>query len=92
MKTAHLENEINPFASASCAPYPRFSRKGHGLRSLLVLLDRASAGAVWKSLYRAASHACGKQAWKVLLATAVQDAARLKFDGSKRIDSVLVPP
>ncbi|MCU1239657.1 MAG: hypothetical protein JWO71_383 [Candidatus Acidoferrum typicum] len=39
MKAAHLENEINPFAYAFCAPYPWSSRKGHWLRSLLVLLD-----------------------------------------------------
>ena len=39
MKAAHLENEINPFANAFCAPYAWSSRKGHGLRSLLVLLD-----------------------------------------------------
>jgi hypothetical protein len=35
MKAAHLQNEINPFASAFCAPYAWSSRKGHGLRSLL---------------------------------------------------------
>jgi hypothetical protein len=39
MKTAHLENEINPFASAFCAPYAWSSRKGHWLRSLLLLLE-----------------------------------------------------
>jgi len=39
MKAAHLENEINPFASAFCAPYAWFSRKGHELRSLLPLLE-----------------------------------------------------
>ena len=39
MKAAHLQNEINPFASAFCAPYPWSSRKGHGLRSLLLLLE-----------------------------------------------------
>jgi len=39
MKAAHLENEINPFASVFCAPYAWSSRKGHGLRSLLLLLE-----------------------------------------------------
>ena len=39
MQAAHLENEINPFASAFCAPYSWSSRKGHWLRSLSVLLD-----------------------------------------------------
>jgi hypothetical protein len=39
MQAAHLENEINPFASAFCAPYAWSSRKGHWLRSLPVLLD-----------------------------------------------------
>jgi hypothetical protein len=41
MKAAHSENEINPFASAFCAPYAWSSRKGHRLRSLLVLPDRS---------------------------------------------------
>jgi hypothetical protein len=39
MKAAHLENEINPFASAFCAPYAWSSRKGHWLRSLPLLLE-----------------------------------------------------
>lgn len=39
MKAAHLENEINPFASAFCAPYAWSSRKGHRLRPPLLLLE-----------------------------------------------------
>ena len=53
MKAAHLENEINPFASTFCAPYAWSSRKGHWLRSLPVLLDMSiGRGRLEKSLMR----------------------------------------
>jgi hypothetical protein len=54
MKAAHLQNEINPFASAFCAPYAWSSRKGHGLRSLLLLLEMSiDRGRLEKSLISA---------------------------------------
>ena len=54
MKAAHLENEINPFASAFRAPYAWSSRKGHGLRSLLLLLEMSiGRGRLEKSLISA---------------------------------------
>jgi len=39
MKAAHLENEINPFASAFRAPYAWSSRKGHGSGRCFLLLE-----------------------------------------------------
>jgi hypothetical protein len=58
MKAAHLENEINPFASVFCAPYAWSSRKGHGLRSLLLLLEMSiDRGRLEKSLIGASSAA-----------------------------------
>ena len=77
MKAAHLQNEINPFASAFCAPYAWSSRKGHGLRSLLLLLEMSiDRGRLEKSLVSAS--------WAVQF--------EFKFKSSKRIDSFSAPP
>src|ERR1700756_1957232 len=59
MKAAHLENEINPFASAFCAPYAWSSRKGHWLRSLPVLLDMSIGRGRLESLI-------GRSSWQRL--------------------------
>jgi len=77
MKAAHLENEINPFASVFCAPYAWSSRKGHGLRSLLLLLEMSiDRGRLEKSLIGAS--------WAAQF--------EFKFKSSKRIDSLSAPP
>ena len=70
MKAAHQEYEINPFASAFCAPYPWSSRKGHWLRSLPVLLDIS----------------IGRGRLEKFLISKFVRAARLQFESSKRID------
>jgi hypothetical protein len=77
MKAAHLQNEINPFASAFCAPYAWSSLKGHGLRSLLLLLEMSvDRGRLEKSLISASRAA----------------QFEFKFKSSKRIDSFSASP
>jgi hypothetical protein len=73
MKGAHFANEMNPFASAFCAPYAWFSRKGHWLRSLQLLPEMS----------------IGRGRLENCLSRQLVKAALLKFKSNKRIDRPL---